>query len=362
MENSHFKPFCCWLFCTVIDNFGDIGVSWRLAQSIKRQLNWEVHLWLDDFSALTTIVPDALAQNDIILHYWQENQFAQDVQTAPLPNLVIETFACSLPQSVLDIIKKNQSLWLNWEYLSAENWAVKTHLMPSLQANGSRKYFWQMGFLPQTGGLLHEPDYLEKQYLFLAQQTFRQPETHIFAFAYASKVWEKWCETWAKLNRPIVLHAAGQPLLSSLPQNSSGSLKIMVQDFVPQTHFDELLWASDINIVRGEDSFIRAQLAAKPFFWHIYPQDEMAHLDKLNAFWQIAWQDQSALCTAYHALSDELNGASILSDTNRAIYWTMLLDNLSIWQNVMHVWRNQLLSQSNAVSRLNDWVMQQQNS
>jgi len=35
---------------------------------------------------------------------------------------------------------------------------------------------------------------------------------------------------------------------------------------------DRLLWACDCNFVRGEDSFVRAQWAAKPFVWHIYPR------------------------------------------------------------------------------------------
>ena len=36
--------------------------------------------------------------------------------------------------------------------------------------------------------------------------------------------------------------------------------------------------------VRGEDSFVRAQWAARPFVWQIYPQTDTAHHDKLEAF------------------------------------------------------------------------------
>jgi len=39
-----------------------------------------------------------------------------------------------------------------------------------------------------------------------------------------------------------------------------------------------------VNFVRGEDSFVRAQWAARPFVWHIYPQDEGAPYVKLAAF------------------------------------------------------------------------------
>ena len=53
---------------------------------------------------------------------------------------------------------------------------------------------------------------------------------------------------------------------------------------MPQDDFDRLLWRCDINFVRGEDSFLRAQWAGQPFVWQIYPQQEQAHLDKLDAF------------------------------------------------------------------------------
>ncbi len=163
-----FPPKTCWLFCTIIDNFGDIGVSWRLAQQLHTELGYTVHLWLDDLAALRAIVPDApnalpCTHQHIHLHHWQAGSHADDVQAAFAPDLIIETFACDLPDSVLRVIETHRPVWLNWEYLSAEDWAIRTHAMPSLQANGSAKYFWQMGFVPQSGGLLRESDYKQQQ-------------------------------------------------------------------------------------------------------------------------------------------------------------------------------------------------------
>jgi uncharacterized repeat protein (TIGR03837 family) len=57
-----------------------------------------------------------------------------------------------------------------------------------------------------------------------------------------------------------------------------------VVPFVDQDGFDRRLWASDLNIVRGEDSFVRGQWAAQPYLWHIYPQEGDAHLTKMDAF------------------------------------------------------------------------------
>ena len=55
-----------------------------------------------------------------------------------------------------------------------------------------------------------------------------------------------------------------------------------------QRDFDHLLWASDCNLVRGEDSLVRAIWAGKPFVWQIYPQDDDAHHAKLEAFLDMA--------------------------------------------------------------------------
>src|SRR6185312_8401402 len=67
---------------------------------------------------------------------------------------------------------------------------------------------------------------------------------------------------------------------------SRREVEILTVPFLAQDRYDELLWACDVNFVRGEDSFVRAQWAARPFVWHIYPQDEGAHWVKLAAFLQ----------------------------------------------------------------------------
>ncbi len=63
-----------------------------------------------------------------------------------------------------------------------------------------------------------------------------------------------------------------------------GALTLHAIPFLAQDDYDRLLWACDVSFVRGEDSFVRAQWAARPFVWHIYPQAENAHRRKLDAF------------------------------------------------------------------------------
>ena len=63
-----------------------------------------------------------------------------------------------------------------------------------------------------------------------------------------------------------------------------GRLSVHVLPFLSQPDYDRLLQLCDLNFVRGEDSFVRAQWAERPLVWHIYPQSDAAHQVKLDAF------------------------------------------------------------------------------
>src|SRR2546430_824406 len=49
------------IFARVIDNFGDAGVSWRLARQLAAEHDVEVTLWLDHVAALVRIAPAIIA-------------------------------------------------------------------------------------------------------------------------------------------------------------------------------------------------------------------------------------------------------------------------------------------------------------
>lgn len=344
-----------WLFCTVIDNFGDIGVCWRLAKELRNRMNMNVILFLDDTRALPWLAPDFANEPHIHIKKWQENQWA-DLENVPPAHIVIETFACELPENVRQQIKQNQSVWVNWEYLSAENWAVRTHTMQSLQADGYPKYFWQMGFVPESGGLLREQHFRQQKWISSCQPN----SLKIFMFGYESDTWQTTLQTWQQLDLPAELHLFGNQIPQSLGNHLfSGSLNITSRPFVPQAEFDDLLAQYDLLFVRGEDSFVRAQFSGKPFFWHIYPQDELAHLDKLDAFWNLAFGEQkTAWQQAHWALSSELNGAFSLAEHERVAHWQTLLSHWQDWQIWSQNWRDYLFQQSDTVSRFADWLAQ----
>ena len=156
-----------WIFCRVIDNFGDAGVAWRLAKNLQHDLSCQMVLVIDNFTTLGSLLPELNGQenqqkvNQINIIQWNDEQTLSGcLKNMPNPDLVIETFACELPDCVKEIILQNKALWLNWEYLTAENWAEDMHLLPSLQANGANKYFYFMGFSEKSGGLLREKSLL----------------------------------------------------------------------------------------------------------------------------------------------------------------------------------------------------------
>jgi len=76
-----------------------------------------------------------------------------------------------------------------------------------------------------------------------------------------------------------------------------GQLSIQYLPPRPQAAFDEMLWACDLNLVRGEDSLVRALWAGEAFVWQIYPQHDDAHHSKLYAF--LDWLEARPRCGAF---------------------------------------------------------------
>jgi uncharacterized repeat protein (TIGR03837 family) len=172
--------------------------------------------------------------------------------------------------------------------------------------------FFYPGFTPGTGGLLREPDLLQRQALFdraawLEQHGIEwQGETLVSLFCYEPPALTQLLDDLAHKGingQPVrLLVAAGratQAVRSILSVKTAENnpqiglqtnkymreqLSISYLPLISQTDFDHLLWASDVNFVRGEDSIVRAIWAGKPFVWQIYPQDDGAHGQKLEAF------------------------------------------------------------------------------
>ncbi|TRZ92053.1 MAG: elongation factor P maturation arginine rhamnosyltransferase EarP [Rhodocyclaceae bacterium] len=279
------KPIHCDIFCAVVDNYGDAGFCWRLACQLAGEYGWRVRLWIDDVAPLRQLAPGH-ASGPVEVLPWPKQWL-----TTNCADVVIEAFACALPQAYVGAMatRARPPVWLNLEYLSAESWVAGCHGLSSPHPRLPLvKHFFFPGFVPGTGGLLRERDYDERRKAF-DESAFRTEfglppkspdELTISLFSYPNPALPELMRAWAASSRPVRLL---QPGSSEKPQ-TTGNMSVHALPFLPQPRYDELLWACDLNFVRGEDSFVRAQWAAKPFVWHIYPQAGDAHRAKLEAF------------------------------------------------------------------------------
>jgi uncharacterized repeat protein (TIGR03837 family) len=353
------------IFCAVVDNYGDIGVCWRLARQLAEEYDFVVQLWVDDLAPLTRLCPEASADAEqqvvvgVEVRPWR--QPFPDVQAA---DVVIEAFACELPENYLVAMAARQNqglslpLWLNLEYLSAEDWVEGCHGMTSPHPRlPLTKHFFFPGFSPRTGGLLREQDYDERRARFnpvafragLDIPAVPAGGLTVSLFAYENSGVGELLAAWAEGGRPILCLVPEGRLLPQVRfffgqeagrSYTRGSLTVQVLPFLPQSEYDQVLWFCDLNFVRGEDSFVRAQWAAKPLVWHIYPQDDDHHQVKLQAFltryvaglpeadaralkdFWLAWENQAGTGIAWPAFE-----AALPSLTAHARAWAKTLAN-----------------------------------
>ena len=282
------------IFCRVIDNYGDIGVCWRLARQLASEHGKQVRLWLDDLNSLKPFCPalDVAAVEQfcqgVTIRHWTESAAVDRVG-----EVIIEAFACELPPRYLQMMAaaRPKPCWINLEYLTAETWAEDCHGMASPHSSLPLiKYFFFPGFSLASGGLLRERVLLAER--DAAAHCFKPDAMlEISLFCYDTAPVGQLLDVLAESLVAVRLHVAPGKPLAAVTAHLGGSgpwqlakLSVRPFDFLSQDEFDRLLWRCDINFVRGEDSFVRAQWAGQPFVWQIYQQEENAHLAKLAAF------------------------------------------------------------------------------
>ena len=300
------------IFCTVVDNYGDIGVCWRLARQLVAEHGVSVRLWVDELAAFGKICAEIDPRLPIQTAQGVEVRRWESTWAEVLPgDVVIEAFACQLPEPFVAAMADRQRspVWINLDYLSAEAWVSGCHALPSPHPRlPLTKYFYFPGFDQTTGGLLREADLERQRQAFCAsaqqQAAFWRRLSQspppadallVSLFAYENPALADLLAIWAQGERRVCCLAPVTRTLAAIEQFAGrrlhagdvicrGALEIRLLDFVAQPDYDRLLWSCDMNLVRGEDSFVRAQWAARPLLWQIYPQADDAHQVKLAAF------------------------------------------------------------------------------
>jgi uncharacterized repeat protein (TIGR03837 family) len=303
------------IFCKVVDNYGDIGICWRLARQLRHEYGVAVTMWVDNLESFLRICPGVALDADVQqvagveVRHWrdQEGTFA----AADIADIVIEFFGCDIPPGYIAAMAQCEPrpVWLNLEGLSAEEWVEGCHTLPSPHPRlPLLKHFFFPGFTSKTGGLLREGALDEQRRQFqadpAAMAAFLAPfgvtaaemaSTRVSLFCYPHAPVADMFAIWQGSDTAVtclvpegVAADAVRDFLGGAADagaaRTRGALTVRVLPFVPQPDYDKLLWACDLNFVRGEDSIVRAQWAGRPFVWHIYPQDEDLHHKKLRAF------------------------------------------------------------------------------
>lgn len=369
------------IFCRIVDNFGDIGVCWRLSQQLAHEHQLQIRLFIDDFAAATKIIAqlDLSKQSQTISSIEICTWPANHISPAPV---VIETFACGLPKAYLLQMQASKSFWVNLEYLSAENWVGDFHAKPSPHPTlALTKHYFFPGFTEETGGLIREAHI--SQNTVCHSDESRDPVT--VTRLDSAFCWNDYTKNVLKIslfgypNAPIedlltalqapCLQANNHAVLVYVPASSilpkiaqffgknsldvgetitRGNLTLQVLPFLSQVDYDQLLRSCDLNFVRGEDSWIRAIWAAKPFIWQPYFQTENTHIIKLNAFLDVYYEDCEPQCQqAIRALHAAWQTNAIPSQT-----WQQYLAHWPAIHTYTAAQSRQLATQTDLASKL----------
>lgn len=300
------------IFCEIIDNYGDIGVVYRTAKELQKIFpKSKIRVFLnrlDEFKKINSQVFDLPSQNIDGIEYITFDYLRDNANELLTAQVIIEAFGCQIPEEYMEIAYDNSELLINLEYLSAEDWIEDFHLQSSPLGRGKlKKVFFMPGFTEKSGGVIADSNYLEKIQRVLENKEFYEKkylsdiedrENKIVGtlFSY-EKNFTPLLEDLKKLDKDVVILAMGEKTQDSLRKilknfsiedfrNSLkyGKIEIRFLNFLNQEEYEELINIVDFNFVRGEDSFIRAVLTGKPYMWHIYCQEEYAHMDKIEGF------------------------------------------------------------------------------
>jgi uncharacterized repeat protein (TIGR03837 family) len=320
------------LFCRVVDNYGDAGICWRIARQLAAEHAIRPRIWIDAPAALEAIVPGAAPGTTVDGVRIELADLADPRLAAPAPDevaeVVVGALAGTIPEGYRAAMRTRRPVWIHFEYLSAEDWVDAHHGLPSPKPDGLVEHFFFPGFGPATGGLLREADLLGRRAAFVSDPRARRDflgsigvptvrgerlaSLFCYPYAPARALLDGLAlrpERWRVLvPRGVAPAVAGHPLAHPIP-------------FLSQPDYDRLLWRCDLNMVRGEESMVRALWAQRPMLWQVYRQPDDAHAPKLDAFvarWCALAAPAPAAAAAFATLEQAWNDGSGQADTRVA--------------------------------------------
>ena len=317
------------ILCRVIDNYGDAGVCWRFARQLAAEHGWQVRLAIDQPQVLERLgvrpIENGTAER-VTIEPWHADSSDGPFDPAAI-DVLISAFGAEPPAALRHALAggARRPLWVQLEYLSAEDWVSRHHGARSPKpADGAVEHFYYPGFGPDTGGLLREAGLFARRDVCRAsdeQQAWlrahaierRSDERLASLFCYPDAPVGAWFDCLADGPHPWLVvvpegvaseqierwthrcrstgsqcadrdHTAPTRIDGNPQRLRCGRLTVQTIPFLAQDDYDRLLWSADLNFVRGEDSWVRAQWAGRPFVWQPYRQAQERHLVKLDAF------------------------------------------------------------------------------
>lgn len=307
------------ILCKVVDNFGDIGVVYRLAKALcdlRPELNLTLAVSnLESFSAMAKSVDKSKKiQNfdyknkngeisawkivDWNLDLSNDKEKDEAEKIARENQIILECFQCGRPEWLENILfgnDFNQNVQIiNIDYLTAEEYADDFHLLRSgTRKTCIKKIFFMPGFTKKTGGLIFSEEKKLTDANLSEKLSDSNSDFKISFFAYerdCTPVVNAISEFQAEKRRDkdfsvCVFVAAGKsfsPFMSAY-EKAEKPFKIVKLPFLQQEEWDFLLTQMDFNFVRGEDSLSRAALSGIPYIWNAYIQDDDYQLVKVGA-------------------------------------------------------------------------------
>jgi uncharacterized repeat protein (TIGR03837 family) len=311
----------------------------------------QVTLYVDEASALEWMAPVGCEGVKVLA--WPDDNAA----LAPYAkaDVVIEAFGCELPQTFQAAMAAwpKAPVWINLEYFSAEDTALRNHGLPSPvmsgPAKGMSKWFYYPGLTEDSGGVMGGLNSGN------TGSVGKHAQAHALAlkislFCYEPASLGLWLQQLNELPQSVVLSVtAGRATqaVREVLKTWSEPQRFSIQELPYLSHpgFDVMLGAQDLNLVRGEDSLVRAIWTGKAFLWQIYPQDDGAHHAKLAAFLKASHAPDVVVQAHLAWNADQPTPLPLLTPSNMA-EWTA-------WAQALQQF---LQAQTDLVSRLESFV------
>lgn len=291
------------VLCKVVDNFGDVGVVWRLCRELlKKDSTLKINLIIDDLKAFSCIWSEVEVGKEfqivcgINVYDWNNydycySEFLQN--DGEKLQIILECFQCGRPEWMEKILfedKLQRTVQIIMiDYLTAEKYAEDFHCLQSLTRSAKvQKVNFMPGFTEKTGGLI-----IGDEWKNLPE---RKVDGSVLIFTYE--------RNWKPLVRGIlesqvavrngVKVAQGRGMQSFVDawneenaQSVIHNAKLEVLNYLSQNEWDKMMRNCSVLFIRGEESMSRACLSGIPFVWHAYPQSDEYQLVKVNALLEI---------------------------------------------------------------------------